>query len=323
MSSYQAHDDTSQSISDTKRKLGRLMLPGDLAGKRVLDIGCNEGYFSNLARERGATEVFGIDFVKSNIDFARQRYTDPAIQFLHQSWDRLPAGQFDLVLWTSAMHYDLDPRAVADRIFDALSPTGLFVLECGVIKEPGKEFFPFPRVADTRWYPTMDFLIEEILARFSVRQVAQSEIANGDFVPRSVFHCKKALPVVMLVRGASGSGKTTVAQRLKGSATKVVYLDVLVSRMGSSSFPHSPLEQFFIDTYNPADLGAIYFGIDRAGMTDAYAHLLAAGVAATDELVLFEGYMSDAQCAAVTKRLQNRAIVWDMQRAVATPPAAT
>ena len=43
------------------RKLPHFGLPDDLTGKRVLDIGCAEGFFSFEAERRGAKEVVAID----------------------------------------------------------------------------------------------------------------------------------------------------------------------------------------------------------------------------------------------------------------------
>lgn len=312
---YQDHDASGAAISSTQHKLERLQLPQRLDGKRVLDIGCNEGYFSALASERGAREVFGIDFVASNIEFAKKRYERPGLQYLHQGWSKLPDGPFDLVLWTSAMHYELDPGSVARLVHERLAPDGLFVVECGVLNTPGREMMPVPRIADSRWYPTLEYLESRILAGFSVRQVAQPEIANGDYVPRSVFHCRKSRPTVILIRGNSGDGKTTMASRLRGSTSKVVALDMLVSRLGVSKHPHGALEEFLIAHYNPRDLGSLYNAIDTAGLTVDYAKLLACAVAATDDLVVFEGFMSDAQSAALTQALEARALVWDMRRA--------
>ena len=37
------------------------LLPGDLTGKTVLDIGCNAGFYSFEMRRRGAARVVGID----------------------------------------------------------------------------------------------------------------------------------------------------------------------------------------------------------------------------------------------------------------------
>jgi SAM-dependent methyltransferase len=315
MGTYQAHDETSVAMSDTKRKLDRLQLPETMGGKRVLDIGCNEGYFCGLANERGATDVTGIDFVASNIAFAKQRYGREGIRFLEQSWAKLPEGPFDLVMWTSAMHYELDPRSIVNAIGSRLAPDGLFVLECGVIMSPpGKYFAPVPRIADTRWYPSRDFLVNEILVGFSVRQVAEPQITSGDVVPRAVFHCRKALPVVLLVRGASGAGKTTLAERLRASATKLVNLDVLISQMGNNRHPHDPFEKFLVDNYDPANLGKIYDGIDQVNLSKQFADWLVRAVAGTDEVVILEGYLSDKQSSLIEQTLRGRAVVWDLRR---------
>src|SRR5450759_3603387 len=43
---------------------------GSLAGKRVLDVGCNAGYWSLKALEAGADFVLGIDGRKMHVDQA-------------------------------------------------------------------------------------------------------------------------------------------------------------------------------------------------------------------------------------------------------------
>ena len=45
---------------------------GTLDGMRVLDIGCNEGYYSFAARRLGAEEVVGIDLRSENIECAQK-----------------------------------------------------------------------------------------------------------------------------------------------------------------------------------------------------------------------------------------------------------
>src|SRR4051794_24568346 len=112
---YQSHGDQ-PGVSDSQRKLERLQIPADLTGKRVLDIGCNEGVFCAVFAKRGAKEVMGIDRNKSALDFARQHYGHLPITFHQQSWDQLPDGPFDLVLWSSAMHYAANPGEILGAI---------------------------------------------------------------------------------------------------------------------------------------------------------------------------------------------------------------
>jgi len=45
---------TTPGISNNKDTMRKLMLPNDMSGIRVLDIGCNQGYFSFECEKRGA-----------------------------------------------------------------------------------------------------------------------------------------------------------------------------------------------------------------------------------------------------------------------------
>src|SRR5215208_4426819 len=90
-SGYQSFSDEGGS-SDSAGKLAALQMPADLEGKRVLDIGCNEGFFAIEAKNRGAAEVIGIDGDGAAIERAHARH--PEITFLHQGWESLPPGPF-------------------------------------------------------------------------------------------------------------------------------------------------------------------------------------------------------------------------------------
>src|SRR5438270_12738491 len=108
---YQSHDGE-KATSDSNRKLQRIRLPEDLRGKRVLDIGCCEGFFWAAARERGASRVIGIDLDENALRFAVNKYGPHGIEFEKRHWRDLPEGPFDIVLWLSAMHYERDPLSV-------------------------------------------------------------------------------------------------------------------------------------------------------------------------------------------------------------------
>jgi SAM-dependent methyltransferase len=309
---YQSHEGSGKGMSDSRLKLERLRLP-DLQGKRVLDLGCSEGYFCHQAIVRGARSVVGIDYDEPSLAEARARYGGESIEFRHQSWDVLPEGPFDVVLWSSAMHYELDPKAVAARVAAVLAPGGVLVLECGVIRFPGKEMILVPRYGDARWYPTTDFLMQEILAPFVARCVSQPELTEGDLVPRAVYHCTKRRPSVLIVRGESKAGKSVLAMSIT-DASKTMSLDDLVSRIGQAEFHHGELQETIRDLYDPNDLGKIYRGIDERGLTAAYAALVAEVVAPSDRLVVIEGFLTDRQFEALSGVLREKAIVWSVER---------
>ena len=46
---------------------------GDLAGKKVVDLACGEGFYSRILREHGAASVTGVDLSERMIALARQR----------------------------------------------------------------------------------------------------------------------------------------------------------------------------------------------------------------------------------------------------------
>jgi SAM-dependent methyltransferase len=311
---YQTHSVGQKAMSDSFKKLERLRFPRDMKGKRFLDIGCNEGFFCNVAAERGA-QVIGIDFYGPSLDFARERYQNPSIEFRLQKWDALPDGPFDYVLWSSSMHYELDPARVLREISQRLSPNGVLILECGVVNGLSREMVRVNRHSDARWYPTLEFLTEDLLGTiFAFRQVAWPEVTDGDPTPRSVFHCRRRLPVVALIRGASGEGKSTLALRLKPISSKSVLLDLFFYRIHVAQFHHTEFDKFVRDNFKQDDLTSLYKGIDSSGLTEDFAAVLAEGIAPSDEAVIIDGAMTDAQADAFSRVLGNNAIVWDMRR---------
>lgn len=316
MTTHQTHENSPKGQTDSSYKLTRLKMPANLTGKTVLDIGCNEGFFCNQALQRNAEKVIGIDKDTRFLTEAKERYSDPRITYVNQGWDTLPEGLFDLILWTSAMHYELDPQKVLCNIADSLSPAGTFILECGVYTSPRKEMLYSLRHDGGLWYPTLP-LIEDMLTKagLSYRMVSQAEVVGTDPIPRVVFHCTRKVPTVMVMAGTTRTGKTSLASLLFPVATKVISLDQFVARIWGSKWVHTPLEKFIQETTTAHNLGGTYDGIDTNELTDAYITLLCKGIAATDELVVLEGYMTDKQREALLLKLKNRARVWIVDRA--------
>lgn len=106
----------------------RAMLP-DLAGLRVLDLGCGFGWFAHWARENGAASVLGLDLSENMIARARRDTDDAAITYRIADLDTvdLPLGAFDLAYSSLAFHYVADFARLARAIHDALAPGGALV----------------------------------------------------------------------------------------------------------------------------------------------------------------------------------------------------
>ncbi len=162
--------------SDSPGKLKALRLP-NLKGKSLLDLGCNEGFFCIEAKKRGATRVVGLDKRPAVIEAAKQRA--PEIDFRCQTWDTLPEGTFDVILLLSALHYAKDPQALLDRIYQALAPDGVLVLETGLSDNTLMQWGQAQRGNGSVWYPSKLLLIQSLLQKFAVRRMGKSVDQRG------------------------------------------------------------------------------------------------------------------------------------------------
>jgi 2-polyprenyl-3-methyl-5-hydroxy-6-metoxy-1,4-benzoquinol methylase len=94
---------------------------GEIAGARVLDIGCGTGRFSIEFAKRGAAQVVGVDFAPHMIEFsnniARQmqvadRCTFVCGDFMAQQFDQ----PFDIVIGMGLFDYIRDPQPMFTKI---------------------------------------------------------------------------------------------------------------------------------------------------------------------------------------------------------------
>lgn len=106
----------------------RALLP-NLAGNRVVDLGCGFGWFSRFAREAGAAQVVGLDLSEKMIARARADTSDPAIEYRIADLDQLdlPEESFDFAYSSLAFHYVEDFGRLVATIHRALVPGAHFV----------------------------------------------------------------------------------------------------------------------------------------------------------------------------------------------------
>jgi 2-polyprenyl-3-methyl-5-hydroxy-6-metoxy-1,4-benzoquinol methylase len=104
------------------------LLP-DVAGSRVLDLGCGAGRLAHHLAERGAAEVIGVDLSERMLDVARAECSHPRVTYVRDSIEQVafPADRFELVVSSFAFHYVADYHGLARRIADWLVPGGILV----------------------------------------------------------------------------------------------------------------------------------------------------------------------------------------------------
>jgi SAM-dependent methyltransferase len=106
----------------------RALLP-DMAGRRVVDLGCGFGWFARWARSEGAAAVLGLDLSDNMLARARAETADPAIRYEKADLDTLmlPEAAFDFAYSSLAFHYVTDFPRLVNTVHAALVPGAHFV----------------------------------------------------------------------------------------------------------------------------------------------------------------------------------------------------
>jgi tRNA (mo5U34)-methyltransferase len=107
-------------------------IPADLAGKSVLDIGCNGGFYSIEMKRRGAARVVGIDFDETYLGQARfaAATCGADIEFRQLSVYDVAAldERFDVVLFMGVLYHLRHPLLALDLIHEHVAKD-LFVFQ--------------------------------------------------------------------------------------------------------------------------------------------------------------------------------------------------
>jgi len=161
---------------DSALKLKLIKMPEDLKGKKVLDVGAWDGFFSFEAEKRGA-KVLAIDTItwlynhlwdpkidgykphtgKKGFNLARKllksKVEDKEIEVmdLNKNWSGLlkwnPDFKFDLTLCLGILYHMKDPFGMCQVMYDVTKEGGQLILETHVDAEntgvPAMIFYPF------------------------------------------------------------------------------------------------------------------------------------------------------------------------------------
>jgi len=106
----------------------RALLP-TLRTKNVLDLGCGFGWHCRYAREQQARSVMGVDLSEKMIARAKESTNDVAIEYRQLAIEDIdfPAGAFDVVISSLALHYVARFDLVCRKVYRCLTPKGFLV----------------------------------------------------------------------------------------------------------------------------------------------------------------------------------------------------
>jgi SAM-dependent methyltransferase len=176
----------------------RALLP-DLAGKRVVDLGCGFGWFARWARAQGAAHVLGIDLSENMIARARADTDDPHIEYVIADLDRLELleASFDFAYSSLALHYVEDFGRLARTVHRALIPAARFVftIEHPIYMAPTHPGWSLDRAGRKTWpidrYSiegprTMDWLAPGVTKQHRTMATTINTLIDAGFTIRHV-----------------------------------------------------------------------------------------------------------------------------------------
>lgn len=105
-------------------------LAGDLAGRRILDLGCGAAGFGRFALAQGAGSYYGVEASRNMVEAARATLAGTPGRVEHVSMETwsYPESAFDLVVSSLALHYVADLEMVFAAVYRTLADGGRLVL---------------------------------------------------------------------------------------------------------------------------------------------------------------------------------------------------
>jgi tRNA (mo5U34)-methyltransferase len=147
---------------------GRFGLPLDLTGKKVFDIGCNQGYFSFLAEKRGAT-VTAIDPNQGDGDNVKgfnlaKEAIGSSVEFLAQSLEDTPIVEpYDICLYYGVLYHLDNPLGSLQLLSEHTKEMAIIETAIAQSNYGGSrvwEFNPgFDGDSTNKWYPSLPGLV--------------------------------------------------------------------------------------------------------------------------------------------------------------------
>ena len=288
--------------SQSLQKLVSLYLP-DLKGKKVLDAGCNAGFFCGWAEFSQAKYVLGVDINPDYLKEAKKWF--PRCRFHCGSWDSFVDTGFDVVLLLSALHYAQDQQQSLDSLMRRLDTEGVLVLELGIAPGADDVFVTVQRQIDTRQFPTWAKL-RSMLRNYTYKIIGPSVDQAGDPVPRYVVHVRHKKPVGILLLGNAYSGKSFLSKTIFREGLPVISGDILLMELSKGEKPAPAALGDFLQGKPLDNLASLMLGLCHAGLLRCYTDVILQ--VADHKDFVFEGFVPENFHREFMENLHDRGI---------------
>lgn len=145
----------------------KALIPNNLTGLTVLDLGCGDGWFARWAVDQGAASVLGIDASKNMLDRARELTTaenHECIEFRQVDMQNLSLEEntYDLIFSGLALHYPDGLDEILRGLHQSLKPGGAFVfsVEHPAFTAPRNPGFDRDELTGRTYWPLNDYFDE-------------------------------------------------------------------------------------------------------------------------------------------------------------------
>src|SRR5271167_3458347 len=125
-----------QTIEQLRERIAEYPIPEDLTGKRVLDIGAWDGWFSFEMERRGAS-VVAVDSSRQETLLEAKRLLNSKVEYVIEDICRLTPrdiGYFDIVLFFGVLYHLKHPLLALERVCELT--TGMACFETLVTDDP-------------------------------------------------------------------------------------------------------------------------------------------------------------------------------------------
>ncbi len=126
-----------EKLENDEDKLLNNLIPQNLEGKIVLDLGCGNGRHSEIFCKRGAEKVVAIDLSESMLEEAKARKEEKGLSRLELAqadMDDLPVGKdkFDFIFSRFSLMYSGNMKQVVKTLSESLSDNGKLLAEVSI-----------------------------------------------------------------------------------------------------------------------------------------------------------------------------------------------